>query len=189
MTILVNLFGGPGCGKSTTAAGVFSLLKIHNVNCELVTEYAKDLTWEKRYKTLGNQYYVWGKQHHRLWRIKEEVDVIVTDSPTILGLIYGKNTHESFANLVLASFNEFENMNYLLKRLKIYEPEGRNQTENESKSIDIKVIKLLLKYGIKYNIIPGTYIGINMITKNVLNRLERNMEFAMFDFIKKGEAA
>ena len=27
MTLIVNLFGGPGTGKSTTAAGVFSKLK------------------------------------------------------------------------------------------------------------------------------------------------------------------
>jgi ABC-type glutathione transport system ATPase component len=54
-TIMVNIYGGPGCGKSTTAAGVFTLLKIHKIDCELVTEFAKDLTWENRHKTLENQ--------------------------------------------------------------------------------------------------------------------------------------
>lgn len=44
MTIYVNLYGGPGSGKSTTAAGVVSQLKLLSINAELVTEYAKDLT-------------------------------------------------------------------------------------------------------------------------------------------------
>ena len=48
-SLTVNLFGGPGTGKSTTSAAVFSLLKMHGVNAELITEFAKDLTWEKRY--------------------------------------------------------------------------------------------------------------------------------------------
>ncbi len=55
---VVNLFGGPSAGKSTTAAGVFALLKLHDLRSELVTEFAKDLTWEKREKTLNNQYYI-----------------------------------------------------------------------------------------------------------------------------------
>lgn len=66
--LVVNLFGGPGSGKSTCAAGVFTLLKLSGVNAELVTEYAKDLTWEKRHVTLANQHYIFGKQLQRLKR-------------------------------------------------------------------------------------------------------------------------
>ena len=58
MTILCNIYGGPGSGKSTSAAGVFSLLKTHGVNAELVTEFAKDLVWEGRDVTLDNQPYI-----------------------------------------------------------------------------------------------------------------------------------
>ena len=47
--LCVNLFGGPGIGKSTTAAGVFNLLKLHGIETELITEFAKDLVWEERY--------------------------------------------------------------------------------------------------------------------------------------------
>ncbi len=45
-TLVVNLLGGPGSGKSTTAADVFARLKWQDINCELVTEFAKDLVWE-----------------------------------------------------------------------------------------------------------------------------------------------
>ena len=86
---VINLFGGPGCGKSTTAAGLFHLMKLNEMNVELVTEYAKDLTWEERFGTLANdQLYVFAKQQKRLQVLKNKVRYVVTDSPLILGLSY-----------------------------------------------------------------------------------------------------
>jgi adenylylsulfate kinase-like enzyme len=40
---VINLFGGPGTGKSTLAAALFTDLKMKGINAELVTEFAKDL--------------------------------------------------------------------------------------------------------------------------------------------------
>ena len=60
--IVVNLFGAPGSGKSTGAAFIFSQLKMKNVNCELITEYAKDKTWENNAAALECQEYIFGKQ-------------------------------------------------------------------------------------------------------------------------------
>src|SRR5262245_20723095 len=61
-TLTVNLFGGPGCGKSTNAALVFGKLKNDGINVELVTEFAKELTWEGRSGALRFQPYVTAKQ-------------------------------------------------------------------------------------------------------------------------------
>ena len=38
---VINLFAGPGAGKSTTAAGLFHLMKIAGMNVELVTEFSR----------------------------------------------------------------------------------------------------------------------------------------------------
>lgn len=46
-TLIVNLVAGPGTGKSTTMAGVFYKLKSLGIDCEMVTEFAKELVWEK----------------------------------------------------------------------------------------------------------------------------------------------
>ena len=46
-----------------------------------MTEFAKDLTWENRQNTLENQLYVFAEQHHRVNRLKKQVDVVITDSP------------------------------------------------------------------------------------------------------------
>ncbi len=168
--IVINLFSGPGAGKSTTAAGVFSLLKLHGVNAELVTEYAKDLTWEKRLFTLDNQYYVWAKQYHRMWRLRDDVDVIVTDSPLPLGLVYG-TVLDCFSKTVIETYNEFNNMNYVLRRTKGYQHKGRNQTEDESSVLDTAVINMLKNYSVPYDIVTGDSGGVNDITLDVLNSL------------------
>ena len=56
---IINIYGGPGVGKSTGAAMIFAKMKMLGINCELVTEYAKTLTYEKRFEILQeNQLYV-----------------------------------------------------------------------------------------------------------------------------------
>lgn len=58
MTTYVNIFGGPGVGKSTTAADLFVAMKKAGYNVELVTEVAKDFVWEDRSTTLTIQPYI-----------------------------------------------------------------------------------------------------------------------------------
>ena len=170
-TIVVNFLAGPGAGKSTTSAAVFSLLKLHDVNVELVTEVAKDFTWEERYKTLKNQYYIWAKQQHRIWRIKDEVDIVVTDSPLVFSLVYGESKPDHFYSLVLEDFNNYDNMNYFLTRVKPYHPAGRYHTEEEAKILDDMVKFRLKSYNIPYNEILGNIDGINTVVKDVLDKI------------------
>jgi adenylate kinase family enzyme len=144
MTLIVNLFAGPGAGKSTLAAKIFAELKERDVNCELVVEYAKDLTWEKRHTALKVQPYVFGKQLMRIERVLNQVDCIITDSPILLSSFYaGKNYPRSFNDYVLACFNEYNNYNLFVNRKKKYNPRGRNQTEEEAKVLDNEILNFL----------------------------------------------
>jgi len=178
--IVVNFFSGPGAGKSTSAAALFSLLKMHDVNAELITEFAKDLVWEYRHRTLSNQYYIWGKQHHRMWRVKDQVEIMVTDSPLLLGLIYGKENPSCFNETMLHSFNnEFDNMNYFLVRMKQFNTKGRNHTEDESKKLDDEILFMLASNDIRYQIMPGNLESINEIAKQVLKRLGKEMSICL----------
>jgi len=180
--IVINLFGGPGCGKSTSAAGIFALLKLHGVNTELVTEFAKDLTWEERHKTLANQYYIWAKQYHRMWRLDGKVDVIITDSPLLLSLMYG-DVCETHRSTVIQTFNNtFDNMNYILYRVKDYNPKGRNQTEQQARVIDKGVEQLLQSEQIQYSTVTGNFIGINTITNNVLQKFGKNTDWVISNY-------
>lgn len=154
MTLVVNLFGGPGVSKSTTTALVYGKLKVAGINAEIVPEYAKDLTWEKRTAALGFQPYVAAKQMWRIHRLLGQVDVIVTDSPIILSAVYkGEGYTPSFEAFLFDTFNAWDNLNIELERNSInhfYNTAGRSQTEEEAQSVDDRVDRMLHHHGVPH---------------------------------------
>jgi hypothetical protein len=159
MAIVINLFAGPGVGKSTTAARIFSELKMKCVNCEMALEFAKDKVWEESFRTMDDQIYIFGKQFHRIWRLKDKVDVIICDSPLPISIVYDKENSQPFHALVMEQFNKFTNFNYLLERGVEYQSEGRVQTEEEAKEVDKTVKRVLDENNIEYKALPidGAY--------------------------------
>lgn len=173
-TLVVNLFGAPGAGKSTGAAYIFAMLKMNGVNAELVTEFAKDKVWEGTRAVFDNQAYIFGKQYFRLSRCSDKVDVIVTDSPLPLSIYYNNSGNEdNFNKYVLETFNSFSNINYFLARVKPYNPIGRFQTELESDNVATGVQALLDTYKIEYLKVNGDRSGYDDIVNNILNYLDK----------------
>jgi len=174
--LVVNLFAPPGSGKSTMAAHIFAKLKWANVNCELVTEFAKDLTWENRQNTLENQLYVFAEQPHRVNRLKKQVDVVITDSPLVLSIIYNNkycnNNFKHLNSLVLEQHFKFNNYNIFINRKKPYNPIGRNQTEEEANKIGIEIKELLDSYYIKYAEFDGVEESVDIIVNKILEQLQ-----------------
>ena len=174
--LVINLFGAPGAGKSTGAAIVFSKLKMMGINAELVTEFAKDKTWEHNATALGCQEYVFGKQSYRLARCKEDVDVIITDSPLPLSILYTTNeallADGAFEKVVMNVFNSYHNCNYYLNRTKEDNPKGRNQTETESDAIAIRTKNLLKEKGIRYVETTGDMEGYQKIVDDVVDYIK-----------------
>ena len=168
--IVVNLFAGPGSGKSTTCAGVFAKLKLAGVNCEMALEYAKDKVWEESNKVLDDQIYVFGKQLHRIFRLKDKVDVVITDSPILLSIIYDKTGNKYFSDLVLNQFNNFDNRNYFIERTTVYNPKGRLQTEDEAKEIDKVLLDLLKDCSIEYD-----SVGKNEAVDYIFNKIMKEL--------------
>lgn len=156
-TVVVNFFAGPGTGKSTTAAGVFAKLKQDGINAEIVHEFAKDLTWEKRDGALKYQPYVLGKQSYHVHRLLGQVDVVVTDSPILLcGCIYGRGLpyKDTTSRLALDIFRSWNCYNIFLKRSKdrVYNPAGRNQTESEAAEVDYQIEWMLREHKIPFDV-------------------------------------
>ena len=176
ITICCNLFGSPGSGKSTMAALVFSRLKMLNINCELVTEFAKDKTWEKNFSALSNQVYVFAKQYFRMDRCADQVDVIITDSPLALSPYYNKDPdiHKPLCELAVRIANKFNNLNYFIKRVKKYNPIGRNQTEAESDKIAIDLKNMLKDYDIPYTEVNGDLMSADIIVNDILKIINPN---------------
>jgi tRNA uridine 5-carbamoylmethylation protein Kti12 len=159
MITVINLFGGPGVGKSTTAAGLFHLMKLDKdfSKVELITEYAKRLVWAERHKEMSNQVYITAKQSHRLDLIKDQVDYAITDSPILLGLIYTPENYlrGTYREMVIELFNSYNNVNFLINRVKPYMKLGREQTENEADFKADKIRDLLEELKIPYTTVNG----------------------------------
>lgn len=87
MKTLINIFGGPGSGKSTYAMWLTAELKKLGVNVELVTEVAKDLVYEGRNIEWLTQAELLGAQSKRELRLLRNptVEAVITDSPVFLG--------------------------------------------------------------------------------------------------------
>ena len=155
---VINLLGGPGTGKSTTSASVFSALKKMGEKCELVTEFAKYLTYQESFKVLSDQLFVFSTQHHKIWNIKDTVDYIVTDSPLLLSLVYfnpdnGVYEKSSFDKLVIDTINSYDNINIFLKRNieeHPYQEYGRTQTLDQAIDIDNHIKFILNEFNVKY---------------------------------------
>lgn len=171
-TYVVNLLGGPGIGKSTIANGVFYNLKKRGINVEFASEFAKDMVFAGSTNLLRNQSYIFGNQHNRLWTLKEQnVNVIITDSPIILSIIYSKEPSLYFDDFVVEQFNKFNNINIVLKRNeKFYVPEGRVHSLEESKMIDKQIIDILDKYNITYDEYE-TEFAVEKITDTIIKLL------------------
>lgn len=145
-TVVIDCYGGPGTGKSTSAAFLYYLLKKRGYNAELVREYVKDWAWEKRAIGDFDQFYFMGKQIRKESMLYGKVDFIVTDSPIAMNYYYAmKYTPEVMANAVRASVRAYYELaakqghvhiHAFLKREKAYNPSGRFQTEEQAKAMD-----------------------------------------------------
>ena len=154
---VINLVGGPGCGKSTTAAGLFYELKKRDYSVELVTEYAKSRVWEDSLRTLNDQIYVFGKQHHMQWKLLGNVDYVITDTSLLFGLIYGGlQVTPAFEELVIEDFKRFDNICYFLKRDGVtFAQSGRIQNLEASEKIDKDLIGIMNKHEIPFIEVPS----------------------------------
>jgi nicotinamide riboside kinase len=162
-TKVINLYGGPGTGKSTTAACLFGELKLRGVNCEYAQEYAKDKAWEFGANHIGTpkvfqaQEYIFGKQHFRLRRSADDVELMVTDCPLFLGLIYMPEDFPmpSLRATIREGYDMYDNLNIFLVRSKPYNPKGRFQDEDQAKGLDGEVLKMLEAQNVPYHIVQA----------------------------------
>ena len=176
-TVVVNFTGAPGAGKSTGAAYVFSKLKMLGVDAELATEFAKDKVWENNSTPFENQAYMFGKQSYRLSRVAGKVDVIVTDSPLLLSIIYNndKRLTNNFNETVKDVWNSYNNITYFVNRVKPYNPNGRHQTEEESDELSRKIWNLFVENDCDVHQIQGCQEDYDKVVLDIMCILQPDM--------------
>jgi hypothetical protein len=186
-TVVINLFGGSGCGKSTTAALLFARMKLNGMHVELVREYVKYWAWNDRKVREWDQLYLLGKQSAYESMLYGKVDFIVTDSPILLAGIYqdyrsgGLDKYvgyaaKSFMNHAKSTGVEYVNL--ILKRTKPFDPRGRWETEEEAKKID----EFVRNYLVDYDGIPIEVYGPNnKRDEEILNILQANRKIESWE--------
>ena len=162
MTIVVNMLGGSGIGKSTTAAGLYYQMKLKNISVELVREYVKVLAWQGAKIGRFDQVNIFGEQCKLEHTLYGKVDYIITDSPIVLAPVYelfyhGDSMMEEAAIKFLKKSSEsgVKQFNIMLERNKPYDTRGRYQTEEEAKIVDSLTADFLGKYNIHYHVVSG----------------------------------
>lgn len=146
-TLVVNLFGGP-------------------------TEYAKDKVWEGHLSVLYNQTYLLGKQQHRIHRLLDKVDVIITDSPLLMQITYCKDI--VLQTYIKHEVDKLKNLNVFLQRKKAYNTSGRTQTFEEAKLKDKEILDLLVSYHSEdFITIPAVKESVETLFKVVMDKLSK----------------
>jgi thymidylate kinase len=162
---IICLYGGPGCGKSTTAAGLFYQLKLDGYECEMNREYIKDWAWNNIHPADGDQSYIFAKmaRKERIY-MANNLDFIITDSPLILTHFYGMK-YDKFEQKFNTSLSMLKNHHaicqengykvdhFYLRRAKPYSSSGRYQDAEQAMSCDIEMKDMLNEMGISHKTI------------------------------------
>lgn len=153
-TLVVNLYGGPGAGKTTLAHALVADLAKAGVLTEYVPEYAKELIWQGDRSLLDgsvtNQRKVTGEQWNRIKRMLGKVECIVTDSPVTLGMIYADKSdadYKAFCDEVEGWSKETRSFNVFVHRRDDYDQRGRKHTLAESAEADRAIKELITPMG------------------------------------------
>ena len=155
-TKVINLYAGPGAGKTTTATKLFGYLKSNYIDCELIHEYVKEWVWEGKKILDTDQVLILANQHRKERLLYNKVEYIVTDSPMWLVAIYEKELSSSpyiamtIIDKFLKSSKNVEHLHVFLNRGFKYDPKGRNQSEEEAIELDNKIKNFLNYHNIKY---------------------------------------
>ena len=173
-TLVVNLFAGPGAGKTTCAWEIASELKKCGFEAEYVSEYAKEFVWDNKFEMLDgsveNQKIIFTEQSRRVNRLIGRVDVIVTDSPTLLSALYTNSYSEKFEKQILKDFtNNKENFNIFIERGHTFQQTGRIHNLAQSCEIDRNIKRFLSNNNICYESYNHNTIrnAVNSILKKI----------------------
>lgn len=159
-TVVVNMFAGPGAGKTTAAWEIASELKKRGYVTEYVPEYAKELVWDHRMELLDgsreHQLQLLQEQEHRVQRLDGQVDFIVTDSPILLNTMYLSEGNEQekqrYSDAVYGRFSRYQNFCVFIQRSGSFEKAGRIHDLVQSRTLDRAIREMLDHYGIFYGL-------------------------------------
>lgn len=109
-TKVINFFGGPGSGKSATAALLYGALVVYGYRADLIHTANRDCD-----ELLPPAYKVIAEQRYRLETAAEHADIIVCDHPILQSLAYYGNLNEDARMMAAECYSMFDSANILLR--------------------------------------------------------------------------
>jgi nicotinamide riboside kinase len=149
--LIVNFLGSPNSRKTTSASAIFAALKKRSISCEMAAEVAKEYVLEDNKVALEYQLVVWAEQAYKIYCSARHADIVITDAPILLGLVYLPDLSESMCQVVLEEHRRYPNLNILMpRRTEDYSMVGRVHNEAQSALIQEELVDALDTLKIPY---------------------------------------
>ena len=151
--LVVNIFGGPGVGKSTIASRIFAALKERGIEAACPEEHAKLAIWSGQPWLVEQQPILLGRTWETIQALLDKVDVIIVDSPILLCSVYaGDREPDCFHALCADMHCRSNRLNILLRREDEadYSSRGRLQDLGEAMEFDRRIETCLARNGEQY---------------------------------------
>ena len=181
-TLIVNLWGGPSVGKTAMAlrlAGELSILMGTECTVEYVPEYAKGMIWRGEEALMIKQPLVTEGQIALLAPVGK-VDVVITDSPIEVGLVYAQKEDLEHTQRLISEWESTykpNSINIYIERASVsesnFQEKGRIHTLEESLKKDEEILAFLKKRGIVYTSVSQK-VDILTLCKGVLVALKKD---------------
>lgn len=156
-TLIIDIYGGPGSGKSSTAKMLSGLINSLGYTSETPEEYPKYLIHKEDFKSLNNQIGIFSEHKLRIDSLLGKYDFIVSDSPTLMQNIYikdiyGKKDYKHLRKLVKLEHQKHNDKRiaFFLNRKHNFKEIGRVQNEEQSLEKSKQIKKYLIKNEVNF---------------------------------------
>jgi hypothetical protein len=174
-TKVINIIGGPGCGKSMFSAAIVLYLHLHGRTVETIPDHAKALVWQRNFEVLKNQYFIAQRQFEMLTLLDGQVQFLVTESSLPQSLYYNETYEPNICDVaktrtqILEWHRLHDNVNILVERgEKRYVRAGRFQEEEQARSIDLGLRTLMEREAIPFTSLSPDIDAINGFAAGLL---------------------
>ena len=148
--IILNLFGAPNSGKTSTAAGLFAALKRAGVECDYVPELVRMAHYVENKTLLADELYLLAEKNHRMKALEGAgIEVAITDGPVLNSLVYRpKEYYPTFDQLVREVHDGYDNLNIYLPGVRNFSSIGRGEkNEHAAMRRGDQVFGMLQEFG------------------------------------------
>ena len=139
-TIFINLVGGPGCGKTTTAVGLFHELKKSGMAVEFLREPIQRHIYQEDRLMMSKQIPLFGEDILQIYSLDGKVDVVVRDTSLLNNIVYDDEDNPLFHALVIQEHKKLNNIDFFIDRGDIpFQSYGRIHDYEQSLELDNKI--------------------------------------------------